>query len=253
MPDNVPPGSPTSAAPTAASRRRPSARGLTLVVAGAGLLACAPSPTEAIQTLRTAFTGAALSAAHPLDDVTGPVVALLSLVAWCLVTWLATTALLTGGSRLPGAAGRVSAGVVRRIAPRTVRRALEIALGLTVATGVACAGPASASYGGSGIGPPPREPATAASAVAVPGSLDWPMAASTVTPAATSSPSPAAAQVVVAPGDTLWDLAARSLGDGARPAVIAQAWPAWWAANRDVIGTDPDLLQPGDRLTPPAP
>lgn len=57
--------------------------------------------------------------------------------------------------------------------------------------------------------------------------------------------------VRVRPGDTLWDLAAARLPAGADPAAIDQAWRAWWAANRNVVGSNPDLLVPGQRLTPP--
>jgi Tfp pilus assembly protein FimV len=59
-------------------------------------------------------------------------------------------------------------------------------------------------------------------------------------------------QVVVRLGDTLWEVAARHLGRDAGPAEIAHEWPRWYAANRSVIGHDPDLLLPGQRLTPPA-
>jgi resuscitation-promoting factor RpfA len=59
--------------------------------------------------------------------------------------------------------------------------------------------------------------------------------------------------VVVRRGDTLWDLAARHLGHGATDAEIAQAWPHWFTANRSVIGPDPNLLEPGQSLTPPDP
>ncbi len=58
-------------------------------------------------------------------------------------------------------------------------------------------------------------------------------------------------EVVVRRGDTLWDLAARSLGPGASDADVAAAWPRWWHANRDAIGADPDLLLPGTRLCAP--
>lgn len=57
--------------------------------------------------------------------------------------------------------------------------------------------------------------------------------------------------VPVRPGDTLWTLAARHLGPGATAAEVADAWPRWWSANRDVIGGDPDLLLPGQLLRPP--
>lgn len=57
--------------------------------------------------------------------------------------------------------------------------------------------------------------------------------------------------VVVRRGDTLWSIAARALGPEATDAEIAHEWPRWYAANRDVIGDDPDLLQPGQSLVPP--
>lgn len=60
-------------------------------------------------------------------------------------------------------------------------------------------------------------------------------------------------EMVVRRGDTLWHIAARSLGPGAAVAEIAAEWPRWWRANRDAIGADPDLLVPGTRLHAPAP
>ena len=63
----------------------------------------------------------------------------------------------------------------------------------------------------------------------------------------------AQAPVVVRPGDTLWALAARSLPAPATDAERAAEWPRWWAANREVVGDDPDLLLPGQRLAAPPP
>lgn len=53
--------------------------------------------------------------------------------------------------------------------------------------------------------------------------------------------------VVVAPGDTLWDIADR-LSPGASTRQIAHRWQAVYAANRAVIGEDPDLIEPGQHL-----
>ncbi|HYN28373.1 MAG TPA: LysM domain-containing protein, partial [Dermatophilaceae bacterium] len=58
-------------------------------------------------------------------------------------------------------------------------------------------------------------------------------------------------EVVVRRGDTLWTIAARHLGAGATDAEVARAWPRWYDANAAVIGADPDLLLPGQRLLPP--
>jgi LysM domain len=61
-----------------------------------------------------------------------------------------------------------------------------------------------------------------------------------------------AEDVVVHRGDTLWHIAARHLGPEASAAEIATEWPRWWSANRSVIGDDPDLILPGQRLRPPS-
>lgn len=57
--------------------------------------------------------------------------------------------------------------------------------------------------------------------------------------------------VVVLRGDSLWSLAARSLGQGATDEQIAVEWQRWFAANAEVIGQDPDLIRPGQVLVAP--
>ena len=52
-------------------------------------------------------------------------------------------------------------------------------------------------------------------------------------------------------GDSLWAIAARHLGPGATDAEVAEEWPRWYAANRAVIGPDPDLVLPGQVLRAP--
>jgi nucleoid-associated protein YgaU len=51
-------------------------------------------------------------------------------------------------------------------------------------------------------------------------------------------------RVTVRPGDTLWDLAEEQLGQGDR-------WPEIYELNRAVVGADPDLIQPAQRLRLP--
>lgn len=70
-------------------------------------------------------------------------------------------------------------------------------------------------------------------------------------PARAPSPTTAGGEVVVRRGDTLWSITERALGPGASDAEVAAAWPAWYAANRDVVGDDPDLLLPGQVLRAP--
>jgi nucleoid-associated protein YgaU len=67
-----------------------------------------------------------------------------------------------------------------------------------------------------------------------------------------SPPAEPAGDVVVQPGDTLWSIAARRLGPNASGSAITASWHAWYAANRSVIGSNPSLIHPGQRLTPPA-
>ncbi len=64
-------------------------------------------------------------------------------------------------------------------------------------------------------------------------------------------PAPAPDTVVVSRGDCLWSIAAAHLPTGSSEAEIAAAWPRWYAANRETIGADPDLILPGQRLTIP--
>jgi LysM repeat protein len=90
--------------------------------------------------------------------------------------------------------------------------------------------------------------------------LDWPT--TTRTRAAAEPTGPAAparnapAVVIVHTGDTLWALAERQLREaGGAPvtdALIDADWRLWYAANRSVIGGDPDLILPGQQLRIPA-
>jgi nucleoid-associated protein YgaU len=62
---------------------------------------------------------------------------------------------------------------------------------------------------------------------------------------------PAPRRYVVRPGDTLWGIAARHLSGRPSAHDIARAWPAWWTTNRAVVGDDPNVIHPGQRLAAP--
>jgi hypothetical protein len=62
---------------------------------------------------------------------------------------------------------------------------------------------------------------------------------------------PSARTVDVVAGDTLWDLAEADLPAHASAAEIDARWRAIHAANRGVIGPDPGLILPGQRLRLP--
>lgn len=217
------------------------ARGAATATATLLLLALAPLPGAALTTLRSAGDA---------SDAGAPLLALIALTAWLLLGWVAVVAALAGATRLPGVVGLAADVLAQRVAPAAMRRVVETALGLTVAVGALGASPALADAATAAV--PPAPPAAA--------SLDWPTPPSSLdwNPATPPAPAPAPpraaapAPVVVQPGDSLWAVAADHLPAGATDAQIAAAWPSWWAANRDAVGADPDLIAPGLRLTPPA-
>ena len=203
-----------------------------------------PEPPALAATLR-----------HPQDAALHGGVDALALAAaatacWIALLWLVLALVVSAAAGLPGRCGRVAARLAAATVPATMRRLLAIALGATVATATGAV-PAMAS----GL-PQPRPAAS-------PLSLDWPVAAapapSTILPAARKAAvaprdadrSIEDADVIVRRGDSLWSIARRHLPPGATDSQIAAAWPRWHAANRFVVGADPDLLLPGQRLVPP--
>jgi nucleoid-associated protein YgaU len=56
---------------------------------------------------------------------------------------------------------------------------------------------------------------------------------------------------VVVPGQSLWMIAASTLGADSAPAAIATETSRWYERNRTVIGPNPDLILPGQVLTAP--
>lgn len=211
-----------------------------------------------------------------------------ALLATRLVLCSAACVLAVLVGRSPVAAGR-AARVALSTSPPALRPGLSALLAGSLAIGVAgpalaAAPPSAVAAGGSGR----RSVATAAdeslpapgwSALPVPGWSALPAPGWSALAAPGSRPtaprrSPAIVQaapdvhlvtgtgarsaapddeLVVRRGDSLWHLAARSLGPSATVAEIAAEWPRWWRANRDVIGADPDLIVPGARLRAPAP
>ena len=168
-----------------------------------------------------------------------------------LETWLvavAAAALVLAACWASAVAGVVCVQVARRApvpragVPAPVRRLLLRACGVAVAGGLA---------GGLALTP----------AGATPGSLERERPTSAATPSASpapvSAPAPADRVVVVRPGDSLWRIAEAELlrrtGRAASVADVAALWPRIHAANRALVGPDPDLVRPGVPLTMPAP
>lgn len=160
--------------------------------------------------------------------------ALLGCVIWL---WILTTAVVAeairahwrgeaGGARLPGT-------------PAVLRRVVLAACGVAVVTGLAgLAGPTMAG----GVQPSsivarhlPAHPTPRL------GPLPFP-----------SLPGTTSQVVMVHPGDSLWTIAARRLGAGAPASAVAAEWHRIYTLNRAVIGDDPALIEPGQRLVMPS-
>ena len=190
-----------------------------------------------------------LAAAQRTADTAGPDALILSaagVAAWAVWSWGALGLVLTAASALPGGLGD-AAGVALHIAlPAGARRSAALALGL----GLAVAGPLIAP------GAPATPLSTAAAVAGSPLVPDWPAPPSLGGPAPDWPPAaPTAESRLVVRGDCLWHIASERLlaGHGRAPTdgEVAAATAAWWRANADVIGPDPDLLLPGQLLSPP--
>lgn len=193
-------------------RRRATALGLLVTAGAAALVRVAASPAGALVRA-------------PADDFAGLLVqvcALAALVATA-VLWATTCATVAGQLRRPGAP-------VRPVGP--VRALLLAACGVAVLAGPATADPA------------PTTPPTLAG-------LPFPDRATGGGSAQSAESAESARTVVVQPGDSLWAISARTLGPGARAVDVASYGRRVHLLNAAVIGPDPDLVHPGQRLRLP--
>jgi LysM repeat protein len=172
--------------------------------------------------------------------------------AWLTGSLLLATSCLA--ARLMGRSWRRGERAVQRWAPRAVRRALVSAmaagmgLGLGGVAQAATVDPATVDLGWTVT--TARTPDTGATSPTHAVS-----AANEVRGAGPAVPKTSVAgdDHVVGPGDTLWSIAAEHLAPDADDVTIAREWPAWYAANVGTIGSDPNLLRPGQVLHPPQP
>jgi hypothetical protein len=200
--------------------------------------------------------------------IAGAVAAAMALVLVVCGGWLVTATMLCAIAAmvracLPSAGAGSAVRSVRmlggladgldRWSPRVVRRAVALALGAAVTAGLAA--PALAAQ------------TSATQTLATPagrGRLDGLQVPDRVTGTGTASasavtldgkaPGPdhaARRVVVVADGDSLWSIAADLIGPSAADARVDRAWHLLYRANRHTVGSDPDLIDPGDRLTVP--
>lgn len=167
---------------------------------------------------------------QPFEELLVGVCALALLAAlgwlWCLTT---VTVCQVLGDRPPRRAG-------------ATRRLVLLACGAAIASG-AVAPAAVADQGDrttlAGLSVPDR---------AVSQVVSRPPRPAPATPVAAPD-RPAAEDVEVRSGDSLWAIAAAHPVPGES---IHDRWRAIWEANEDLIGPDPDLIHPGQRLVLPA-
>ncbi len=206
-------------------------------------------------------------------------------MGWLLAAWLFTITALTALGAGAGAGSHLAIRVARLLTPRACRHLLEATLGAALAlgpAGSALAGapnpPVTSAQASFHLAPLPPVPAPI---VAPPESLspepalpnlDRPGASSAPPaskPRRPGAPKPQPAKPrseaprpqtqtqtqthshLVAPGDTLWAIAADRLAPRASAADITRAWQQWYTLNRAAIGPDPGYLLPGELLRAP--
>ncbi len=190
-----------------------------------------------------------------IDEV---VAVLAAAVALALGVWLTVSSTAAVLAHAPGRCGAVAQRLAAAWAPLLTRRVAAALVGATVVgtLGPACAlAQEAAPFPGFRASAPVATSGTTPSPAAPP--AGWTPTRPVQRPIAspdlvTSGASPTdRTEVVVQRGDTLWGLVAAHLGPDALDAEVAAAWPRWYAANRAVIGADPDLLLPGQVLQVP--
>lgn len=226
-----------------------------LAVGAVALVRTGPSPRE---------TATALT--HLQDTVNrlgtdGAVSLLGGALIWLVLVWLLLAVGLVLAAELPTPLGALAGTIADIAVPITLRRALAVTLGLGAVTGTLGGVAAAAQV------PHAAVATTGVHTAPLTADLDWPTeppsAANSAPglPTAISSTRPAAATrtgesdaaphgITVRSGDSLWSLSARGLGPDASDAQVQAGWHRLYRDNRDVVGTDPSLIEPGQHLRP---
>ncbi len=250
-----------------------------VALASSSLVAAAVLGSIFLSTARDAWTD--IAAAGPASPADG-ILLLAGLGGAMLSLWLGLGMTLSALCALPGALGHLCRRLTPRIAPVAVRKVVAFVLGTTLTAalipGTALAENshesrratviATASYDARAISAFNAFNATSdisdisGVAVAAPdASFRFVSDPPHMMEAMDAAPPPEWSMdrrespqegVVVLRGDTLWSIAARHLGHGATAPEITAEWHRWLAANRVVIGADPNLILPGQELLPPA-
>jgi nucleoid-associated protein YgaU len=228
-----------------------------VALAVVSLLAAAAVGSIFLSTASGAW--AAIVSAGPASPADG-ILVVVALGGALLSLWVGLGAALSALSSLPGALGQACTLLAARIAPAAVRKVVAFILGTALTAALV---PGTAAARTRHEAPRAGVVASAQYAVGALGSVadvapnpSFSLVRDT-DPAPTPSWSPEGPpsersdrvlDVVVRRGDSLWSIAARHLGPSASTAQIDAEWHRWFAANRSVIGSDPDAITPGQVL-----
>lgn len=187
--------------------------------------------------------------------------ALVIAALWLTAAWLALGLAVTLAGRCPGRFGRGSDILASRIAPKTLRRILVGAAGASIllgpSTALAAPGPVtptSAVAASTSERTPPSPPLhwpTSRSGASAPLPVAVPVQPPVTKQGRHAAQPPQESRVTVTAGQSLWLIAAHRLGPTASDQQVATEWPRWYRSNRGVIGADPALIRPGQRLIKP--
>jgi len=221
------------------------ARSRCLAVAGGatGLLAALAAFLAPDLDAAVAHARAGGLAAEPFEEL---------LVAGCAVAALLAASWLWAVTCLVAVRAARGHGETTRAVPIALRRLVLVACGAALAgAGSVPAGAAPGAAGGIAGLPLPDRATGAASSTTSAVAATPVVRPSRAGRAAATALTPDADVLVVRPGDTLWQIAVRHLPPGAGAAEVTGCWQRIHELNRAVIGDDPDLIHPGQRLRLP--
>jgi resuscitation-promoting factor RpfA len=197
----------------------------------------------------------------------GAAAALAGAALWLCAAWLGIGLAIALLAAAPGWLGSLARRLAARLVPGVILRLAGTTIGISITLGTLGPGLAAAA---SIAAPSVAASASSSNApswpISTPAAPSWPVSAAPIEAPIPPVPQPLTplpvAGHVVTPGESLWTIAASALSTAsssptsAQPVTdqqIAIEVSAWYGANRNLIGSDPSLLRPGQHLLAPSP